>query len=268
VDTYRKALHFSWEYAREAGWPSDPKKIMPEDIWAAYQQMQHLSSSTQQLYTWTLLRFLIWAGNTNVRDVELKIVVARSRVDWISVEQVGQLIAACSRPYECAVLTVLAYTGARAGECSDLRMNEAQPNQLILRGKGRKERAVPVDKEFWELLGPYLDYRAKLKTNSQKLLLHEFHGLALEYTSASVHMLVKRIAKPCRFHCSPHTIRRSFGRHLWLQGCSIEQISQLLGHSSIETTIRYLGISDMDLRYAIEQFRPSYAKMYQTKVSQ
>jgi site-specific recombinase XerD len=268
VRTYRTSLKFAWEFGRAQGWPSDPRRIQPEHIWALYQELQHFSTSTQKTYIWTVLKFLIWSGNTNVTDVELKITVSRSRVDWLTVEQVGQLVAACRTSYERAAIAVMAYTGARAGETADLRLTEAQPNQLILRGKGRKERAVPVDTEFWETIGPYLEYRSAMRTKSSRFLVHLWRGRTVEFNRRSIGGLVTMVSKRCGFHCSPHTIRRSFLRHLWLNGCSVEQIQRIAGHSSIEMTIRYLGIGEFDLRSAIEKFRPSYAKAYREGSSQ
>jgi site-specific recombinase XerD len=147
-------------------------------------------------------------------------------------------------------------------------MTEAQPNQLILRGKGRKERAVPVDTEFWETIGPYLEYRSAMRTKSSRFLVHLWRGRTVEFNRRSIGGLVTMVSKRCGFHCSPHTIRRSFLRHLWLNGCSVEQIQRIAGHSSIEMTIRYLGIGEFDLRSAIEKFRPSYAKAYRKGPSQ
>ena len=268
IRTYRTSLKFAWEFAQASGWPSDPRKIQPEHIWALYQELAHMSTSTQKTYIWTVLKFLSWSGNTNIQDIELRITVQRSRVDWLTVEQVGQLVAACRTPYERAAIAVMAYTGARAGETAQLRMSEAQPEQLILRGKGRKERAVPVDTEFWETIGKYLEYRSKMRTSSKRFLVHLWRGRTVEFNRRSIGSLVTTVAKRCGFHCSPHTIRRSFLRHLWLNGCSVEQIQRIAGHSSIDMTIRYLGIGEFDLKAAIEHYRPSYAKTYREQEGQ
>ena len=260
IKTYQNALKQSWEFAREQGWPSDPKKISPLEISAWLEELQEKAPNTQDDYIGTLLRFLRWEGNTLCKDVDLHIHPARTgRVDWLdSAEEVGRFISTSPEPYDRAVAIVITYTGARASEAADIRLDDMHQDYIRLRGKGRKERNVPVDKEFWEELAPYIKYRATLKTKSQRFLLHLFQGKVWEYNGQSIYAAIDRIAVLFGRHVSPHTLRRTFGRLLWLAGCPLPIIQRLLGHASLEQTIEYLGIGDADLSGAMATFRPSF----------
>lgn len=95
--------------------------------------------------------------------------------------------------------------------------------------------------------------------HQQDLSDGEAGGKDLYYTPRSLRRAVSRHAEALGLHCTPHTLRRTFGRELWRQGCPLETIQQLYGHSDLDTTILYLGIKDSDLDEAIARFSP---KMY------
>jgi integrase len=263
IDTYANAGRQWQAFAKETGWPSDPRKISPLNVLEWYEELREESSSnTQDDYVRCLQRFLKWAKNDLCTDLDLRIRPARTgRVDWLdSALQIGQFIRSGANVWDRAVATVIAHTAARASEAADLRVEDMHQDYILLRGKGRADRNVPVDKEFWEDLAEYRKYRSSLATSSDRFLVHLWRGTVTEYRERTINKVVTRMGVSFGRHVSPHTLRRTFGRVLWDngRGMPLPILARIMGHKSVEQTIDYLGIGDADLSGAMAAFKPSF----------
>jgi integrase len=237
---------------------------------ALYEDLKrNRSSEVQRDYLWALLKVLQISGNTECSEIELRIYPVRSHYDWMTIDEVSSFIASSRTPYDHAIATVLSYTGARRTEAAEIRLQDIRQDNITLNGKGRKSRNVPVDEEFWTEMEDYLDYRTALRPSSDRLLLHRYRGKVVEYTGPKVTSVLDHWSKRFGRHVSPHTLRRSYGRHLYFNGCPLVQISKLMGHADSKQTEQYLCIGDYDLQDAIQRYRPSYSrKMYPKKDGQ
>ena len=112
---------------------------------------------------------------------------------------------------------------------------------LEIHGKGRKERTISLDRETWDLLQAWHE-----KVGDGPIIRRIRKGgiLAGKLNPASIRYLVQlygaRIGEP---ELSAHDTRRTFAELLRQAGIGIEIISRLLGHESVETTMRYLEIN-------------------------
>lgn len=255
LSIYRSVLRQAWMYAVKKDWPH-PKLVSRGQLREYYESAQHFSTSTQQLYVGTLIEFLIWSGNDQMRDVSFGIKVCRSRVNWLAPEEIGLLIKMAERPQLRGAVAVMAYTGIRVGELSQLRTADLTNTEMRIRGKGRKERVIPLDQEFWDAIRPYSNWK-DTQQDSEFFLFHVYRGSPRPYPVQTLDATVKEHGQRFGIHVTPHTLRRSFGRHLYLNGCPLAQLSVLMGHSKLETTLMYLGIGDYDIQAAMK-FRPSY----------
>jgi integrase len=261
IATYENAGKQCWEFAKENNWPTDPRKITPFHVLDWFEELREdYSSNTQEIYTGALLRFLDWCGNQFCKDLSLHIHPARTgRVDWMSSSQeLALFLHSTRKPWDRAIALVIAHTGARASEAADLRLQDMHEEYITLRGKGRKERNVPVDKEFWEDLLPYREYRSSLATSSDRFLVHLWQGKVWEYNLHSINQVIKNMGLAFGRHVSPHTLRRTFGRLLWKAGMPLLIISRILGHTTLEQTVDYLGIDHADLSGAMAAYKPSF----------
>jgi integrase/recombinase XerC len=124
---------------------------------------------------------------------------------------------------------------------------------ILVRGKGRKERYVPLGDAAAQALRAYLPLReARLsqaghgagKQSSALLLNARLRGDA-RLTTRSVGRIVKRIALahglPADVH--PHTLRHAFGTHMLEEGADLRAIQELLGHERLSTTQRYTQLT-------------------------
>lgn len=153
-----------------------------------------------------------------------------------------------------AVLELLYGTGIRVGELVklDLLHLDLEEGWIKVRGKGNKERVVPVGGKALEALSEYLRGRGKengpLFINSQRARL----------TPRSIQRIVKRRKNQAGImkKTTPHTLRHSFATHLLEEGADLRGIQELLGHSSLSTTQRYTQISIQHLMEIYDKAHP------------
>jgi integrase/recombinase XerD len=112
-----------------------------------------------------------------------------------------------------------------------------QEGTIRIIGKGNKERIVPVNEGVINALNKYLETRTD---NDPHLFLSNW---GKQYSPSGIYTLVKRIAERAgiKKDITPHILRHTFSSMMWEQGADPVQIMYILGHSSIKTTLRYLG---------------------------
>jgi integrase len=251
------------EYAK--GLPANPKMWQPKHVQIVWDNISHLQLATQLKYLTVLLLYLRFCGAA-CQDVKLNITPTRTRVDWISMEQVSLLLSTAPNMSIYAMEVLMTYTGMRREEISKLRRGDLQDQTVSIKGKRRKGRNVPLTPEFWQAFQPYLVWRQANKIRDDRVIVFydprtpsvSPHPYSLNGITQAVVLHGKMVG----FHVSPHTLRRTFGRNLWKAGCPLELIREILGHSSVDTTIQYLGINQFDIQEAT-RFFPHYAqKLY------
>ena len=154
---------------------------------------------------------------------------------------------------ERSILELLYSCGLRASEVVSLTLNDVnlQEGYVRVRGKGNKERIVPLGSKATEAIKMYLDQRKYIKEN--KLFLnHRNRGLSRQ----SVWLIVKQFANNVGLDISPHTLRHSFATHLLDNGADLRVVQELLGHSSISTTQIYTHVSNRKLKEEFDMAHP------------
>ena len=147
-----------------------------------------------------------------------------------------------------AIFELLYGCGLRNSELVGIELGDIEEaNALILvRGKGKKQRYVPLEGAAEEALQAYRKARQQLLLetgkSTRKLLINRRGG---PLTTRSVGRIVKQIAiargLPPDIH--PHTLRHAFGTHLLAEGADLRAIQELLGHERLSTTQKYTQLS-------------------------
>lgn len=162
---------------------------------------------------------------------------------------------------DVALIAVFLFTGIRLAEAADLTLdclgNDGQGNwRLRVKGKGNKERVLPLAPEVKTLLYRYLDARAaRFPADSTRspLFVHT-SGRALNRDHISY--LVRRLYLRAGLEDSiqpgtrVHALRHTFGIRLVDAGTPITVVQELLGHQSLNTTQRYLKATASELQHA------------------
>ena len=184
--------------------------------------------------------------------------------DALSIAEVSALIEAASGPFTGALATeralrnralveLLYGTGCRVSEALSLDIDDTALREAIVRvrGKGNKERLVPLGRYALDALEAYL-------TRARPTFLERGSGSAAIFlgnrgtrlTRQAAFAIVKAAAANAGItaHVSPHTLRHSYATHLIEGGADVRTVQELLGHASITTTQRYTHLRAQALR--------------------
>lgn len=160
-----------------------------------------------------------------------------------------------------AIFELLYGCGLRNSELVGIELGDLDSaNGLILvRGKGKKQRYVPLEGKAEEALKAYLAARYRILVEARKrerrLFINHRGG---PLTTRSVGRIVKRIAVasglPPDIH--PHTLRHAFGTHLLSEGADLRAIQELLGHERLSTTQKYTQLSIQHVMEVYDRTHP------------
>ena len=181
----------------------------------------------------------------------------------LSTSEVEKLISSFDedRPIDVrntAILEMLYSCGLRVSELVNLRCSDLFFDEGLIKvvGKGNKERFVPIGRIGQESIRRYLAIRADGKKGFSDILFLNNRGTKL--TRNMIFIIVRKGAENAEVEktISPHSLRHSFATHLVENGADISSVQQMLGHSSITTTERYLHISKKYLQQTLKKFHP------------
>jgi integrase/recombinase XerC len=162
-----------------------------------------------------------------------------------------------------ALLEILYGTGMRVGEFCNLKVEDIDffNDNLIVMGKGSKERYLPIYDRIKNALIDYLEYSrnillAKVKDPHCPYLFLNFKGGPL--TTRGVRVILNNINDRAAEHIkiSPHMLRHSFATHLLDNGADLRSVQELLGHVNLSTTQIYTHVSKEALKTAYMEHFP------------
>jgi integrase/recombinase XerD len=194
----------------------------------------------------------------------------KSLPKYLSEEEVDALLSAAHARLGpaghrlVALLEVLYATGLRVSELVGLpvRALGRDGQMMIVRGKGGKERMVPLSDPAMESVAVYLKVREKfLRGVSPKAEAWLFPTRASEghLTRARFGQLLKELAVEAGldpWRVSPHVLRHSFASHLLAHGADLRSLQQMLGHADLATTHSYTHVLDERLKRLVQQAHP------------
>jgi site-specific recombinase XerD len=129
--------------------------------------------------------------------------------------------------------------------------------RVLVRGKGDKEREVPMSDHAVDALDAYLSAGRPTMAGEDRTSLF-FNRKGKPFSGRDIRAMVEQYAGrllPGR-RVTPHTLRHSFATHLLEGGADIRAVQELLGHASVATTQRYTHVSRTRLFQAYEQSHP------------
>jgi integrase/recombinase XerD len=226
-------------------------------------------SALKGFYKYCNLEYSILNPLTDVSSAKLP----RKLPKALSIDQVSALIAAAKREGDAAslrdtaILEFLYSTGARVSEViginiSDIsidRIGDQEVSVIKLRGKGSKERIVPLGKYAISALDDYQvrmrPALASMNPKAEPALFLNNRGKRLSRQSAWQAVLKAAKIAGLEGKVSPHVFRHSYATHLLDGGADIRVVQELLGHSSVTTTQIYTLIT-------IDKVRESYSSAH------
>jgi len=169
----------------------------------------------------------------------------------LSIREIENLLNLCNKADERAIIDLLYSSGLRVSELVDLKMDSVnlESNYLKCKGKGNKERIIPLGSKAKYALNYYINTLRKEYIGNNFSIDYLFinnKGKKLE--RQDIWRLIKKLSKQMNKSISPHTLRHSFATHLLENGADLRSVQELLGHSSISTTQIYTHVSKKRLR--------------------
>lgn len=141
------------------------------------------------------------------------------------------------------MLALLISTGIRIQELLDLEWDDINftDNSLTIHGKGNKERCVYTNSEYLEILRNVYQYQ---RQNGKIFLMNQREARRMVFDALRPYTKAKQL--------SPHAIRHSFATHLANEGVNASTIGAILGHQRLETTQKYIDLTDAPVRYILQ----------------
>lgn len=184
----------------------------------------------------------------------------------LSVEEIDRLMATIDRSTpegerNLSMLETLYSCGLRVSELVNLRLSDLHLREeyIRVRGKGDKERLVPIGKYARELLERYIhEIRSHLPVKKQAEDIVYLNRRGSGLSRVMVFYIIKDLAQKAgiRKTLSPHSFRHSFATHLVEGGADLRAVQDMLGHESITTTEIYTHLDRQYLRDNILSFHP------------
>ena len=156
------------------------------------------------------------------------------------------------------VIDVLYSTGCRVSELCDINISDIDLDEkyLKLKGKGSKQRIVPIGSMLYKNLLKYLNVRDTFLQNRGEPLFLSKSKNKLDRTA--VFRIIKKTAKNISLQTDvhPHTLRHSAATHMLEGGCDLRTVQEFLGHSSVSTTQIYTKVTKEFLEEAFTESHP------------
>ena len=275
VEAYCRDIELLTRYLQLQTDPPRPADINSESLrhfihWIAEMGLSASSQSRiisgiKSFFRYCVLEQIVDADPTSLLEAPKQ---KRTLPDTLSFEEIESMIAAIdlSKPEGTrnkAMLETLYSCGLRVSELIGLRISQLylELDYIRVRGKGDKERLVPIGKDASRYIKIYREQiRSQLNPakGMEDILFLNKRGSAL--SRVMVFYIIRDLARLAGINkaVSPHTFRHSFATHLVEGGADLRAVQEMLGHASITTTEIYTHLDRDFLRKTLEQFHPGF----------
>lgn len=264
LDAYRQDLEGFSQFLNEASvmsWPEVDQQQIVDFI--ALKKSQNFAASSLCRYLVAIKVFFRFLKREGAISNNCALFIETPKMwqlipEVLTKEEMEQILA---QPHietregarDSAILEVLYASGLRVSELCQLKIQDVDDEFVKVHGKGGKERLVPIGKKAIEAIDRYLAFRDG--DDNEALFITSGNRQMDRFT---VWNLVKKYAKQAKLqkNISPHTFRHSFATHLLDNGADLRIIQELMGHADINSTDRYMHISNKQVQHAFHAFHP------------
>lgn len=274
IRAYEKDLHqFLRFFALGDGKPVNPTEI------TSLQVREFLAKLKEKNYQKTTVvrklatirsfyKFLMRKGHVTenpMADIETP-KVEKKLPHFLATEEVEKLLNAPQEDTfqgvrDRAILEALYSTGLRVSELTALNVSDLDFTAEVIkcRGKGRRERVVPIGSFALQAIKRYVEQRSQVSRSNTKdpdaLFLNRFGD---RLSTRSIRKILDKYIKITGLNekTSPHTLRHSFATHLLNRGANLRMVQELLGHKHLSTTQIYTHVTTNNIKEAYEEAHP------------
>ena len=269
---YRDELSTIIRTLERGGRHTFPWDITEEDVkWLLDDYIKrNLTVSTRRGYISALRTWTEYYDNDVVRRMKIRWPAdMRPNVDWITQAQAKELLAIPKTPAQDLVVHCELCLGMRRVEILRLRPDSFRGSHVEILGKGSqggKPRSMPYHRDTDRVVDRYLRYRKALietvrmqRPNAvvpESLMIWARGSKLHEYgvKGSGIDEMLKPLGEEIGVKFSNHTLRRTFGRTMYRSGVEVATISKMMGHESIDQTLKYIGVDLDDMNSAMQTF--------------
>jgi len=231
-------------------------------------QERQLSRSTVLRKLSTLRSFFRYLARRGYLDTDPTSALATPKVrrklpEFLELSEVEALLSAPDTKTivglrDQAILELLYSTGMRVGELLALNLPDMDRQSALVkvRGKGKKERILPVGRTAMTALDNYLARRYELSSRPSQAVFLSQRGNRPD--AKSIRRRIEKYARDAgiKKKITPHTLRHTFATHMLNAGADLRSVQELLGHASLSTTQIYTHVTADRLKQVYEKAHP------------
>ena len=262
VDSYKSDLTKLSNYLQN----QDLSKTNIDNFFIDMSEFNYSSSTKKRMHS-SIKNFLKYINeNENYESIDIsdiKLKSSKKLPEVLSITDIENMINFYNHETYLdsrnrTVIDVLYSTGCRVSELCDINISDIDLDEkyLKLKGKGSKQRIVPIGSMLYKNLIQYLNVREKFLQNRGEPLFLSKSKNKLDRTA--VFRIIKKTAKNIFLQTDvhPHTLRHSAATHMLEGGCDLRTVQEFLGHSSVSTTQIYTKVTKEFLEEAFTESHP------------
>ena len=262
VDSYKSDLTKLSNYLQN----QDLSKTTIDNFFIDMSEFNYSSSTKKRMHS-SIKNFLKYINENedyesiDISDIKLK--SSKKLPEVLSINDIENMINFYNHETYLdsrnrTVIDVLYSTGCRVSELCDINISDIDLDEkyLKLKGKGSKQRIVPIGSMLYKNLLQYLNVRETFLQNRGEPLFLSKSKNKLDRTA--VFRIIKKTAKNISLQTDvhPHTLRHSAATHMLEGGCDLRTVQEFLGHSSVSTTQIYTKVTKEFLEEAFTESHP------------
>lgn len=262
VDSYKSDLTKLSNYLQN----QDLSKTNIDNFFIDMSEFNYSTSTKKRMYS-SIKNFLKYINENedyesiDISDIKLK--SSKKLPEVLSITDIENMINFYNHETYLdsrnrTVIDVLYSTGCRVSELCDINISDIDLDEkyLKLKGKGSKQRIVPIGSMLYKNLMKYLNVRDTFLQNRGEPLFLSKSKNKLDRTA--VFRIIKKTAKNISLQTDvhPHTLRHSAATHMLEGGCDLRTVQEFLGHSSVSTTQIYTKVTKEFLEEAFTESHP------------
>lgn len=223
----------------------------------AHEKQRGVSNITLENYRSTLSAFYTWLTNEGIIDKNIMLSIDTIKCpkkikQQFSDVEIDALRSACKNDKQRAIIEVLLSTGVRVTELSEMKVDDidfSNKTVNVQHGKGDKQRFTYISSIAIKYLKKYLETR---KTESDYLFCNYRHT---QLGAGGIRSLLKTVGEIAAVeNVHPHRFRRTFATNLSNRGMNIQEIQKLLGHTNLNTTMKYVVVDDSRVKASYSKY--------------
>lgn len=236
----------------------DINAITPKaaEDYMAYRKSIGIKQNTNATFMNALRAYLIFCNKRGYANKDINMFETprrvRTRVEFITGEEVNQMLSYIHRERDRLIILILYTSGARVSELMQVSVENLRGNSFHVVAKGNKPHVYYFDETVAARLQQYI------------AMENITHGPVFRTTTGkpigtpAVSHLVRKAAKLANIskNVHPHLFRHGFATALLENGSDVRTTQEILGHENIQTTMRYMHVTDQRIKESHEKFAP------------